>query len=662
MRSFLLTICLAGNFVASLRATEPLDSRRIPELIKELNGNDPQRRADAAIELEKFGPEAKSAVSSLISLLSDNTELKTKYGLPTLVSDQAGDALAAIGSESVSRLTEALGQPSTEVRSLAVRILRRIGPKAKPALPAILKAAANTDFDIRREVAETLPRIDDLGDESVPLLVEWMQVEEISVRKDAATALGAYRRHSDKSVPHLLKMLKDKDPSVRGCAAQSLGRLAQSPEVVIPALIALLDDRAHYEDWYISPMCAFSQQRIVSGDAAQALRAFGEEALKIGSAFVDAFPADQQTLFPFGFAIAIGQYGPESKAFVPKLTARLEVSELGLRRIGTLTVLNRLGPPAAAAVPVVRKLFREPPREDDPDGEFQIAAACALVSMDLAGNPDAWTRLVAVIDSFRTEDGVRDLSFDSNAELIFETLGRLGSRAKPAVPKLVELLNISLDKNSGSVEIAAVLGKIGPEANAAAPALVKQLMWSDESDEYGDEPRTRTALMHVGPTVLPALVEGLAKFSDDDDHCVRILEVIGQFAGKADSVVGSLVHFCRDERREVRAAAAQTLGQIRGSPEIVVPELLRLLKDDRPLVRERAALSLAAFKAAAGPAISALTTALKDEYIDVRAAAAESLGNLGPPARMAVPALKNMLADPSPSVQAAAATALEKMK
>ncbi len=659
LRSWLLTVAISAGLQVFVDAEEPPETSRIPAFVGKLADGDPQVRADAASELKRFGPEAKSAVPALLALLTDDGSFTTKFtgGTAFKVHTAAFNALTAIGSESVVGLTAALGTPSLEVRWRAARILGLIGPKAKPALPALMKAATDTDFDIRGEVAKALPRIDDLGDQSVPLLLEWLQVDEIHVRKDAATALGAYRGHFEKSVPFLLKMLKDKDPSARGCAAQSLGKLAKSPRVVVPALTALLSDGDRYEDWYVSAMCAYSQQRSVHGDAAQALREFGEEAQTIGSALVEALPADQRAKFPLGFAIAIGEYGPESKPFVLKLAERLGRPELGVRRIrSSLTILNRLGPHAAASVPAVRKLFNEPQHEDDPDGEVQIAAACALVSMDFAGNREAWERVLAEIDEIQSEDPLSRMETNLKAETILETLGRLGPTARTAVPKLVELWERIREHLSDDRQIVVTLGQIGPAANAAAPLLVRQLSWSDD-----DEKPTRTALVRIGRDAIPALLKGLDTFADEQDHCVRILEVIGQFGGKADSAVSGVIPFCRDERRDVRAAAAKALGQIRAAPEIVVPELMRLLKDDRPVVREQAALSLAAFKAAASPAVTALATALNDEYIDVRTASAEGLGSIGPLAKQAIRALEQATKDSSPLVRGAAKTALAKL-
>jgi HEAT repeat protein len=219
-------------------------------------------------------------------------------------------------------------------------------------------------------------------------------------------------------------------------------------------------------------------------------------------------------------------------------------------------------------------------------------------------------------------------------------------------------LDFSLDQAHESKLIATTLGRIGPAASEAAPALVRQLFWSDE---YDDEKETRTALLRIGPDALPALVKGLDTFGDEEGHCVRILEVIGQFGAKADSAVPAVLPLCRDERRDLRAAAARALAEIHSSAKIVIPELLRLLTDVRPLVRAQAAQSLASIKTASSPGVAALTTALEDEYIDVRTEAAEALGSIGPSARPAIRALERATNDPSPLVRNAAKTALEKL-
>src|SRR5262249_10589363 len=88
-------------------------------------------------------------------------------------------------------------------------------------------------------------------------------------------------------------------------------------------------------------------------------------------------------------------------------------------------------------------------------------------------------------------------------------LGRLGYRAQPAGPGLVEAL---ADRDPGEKKAAATaLGQIGPTAQKARPALVKSL------NDRNVEPRraVANALLQIGPEAADGTA-WIVALSDDD--------------------------------------------------------------------------------------------------------------------------------------------------
>ena len=66
--------------------------------------------------------------------------------------------LRRVGGE-VEPLAAALGGGNVEARKYALVALAKIGPPAKAALPAIEKAAKDSDADVQKLAAEALKRI-----------------------------------------------------------------------------------------------------------------------------------------------------------------------------------------------------------------------------------------------------------------------------------------------------------------------------------------------------------------------------------------------------------------------------------------------------------------------------------------------------------------------
>jgi HEAT repeat protein len=186
-------------------------------------------------------------------------------------------------------LLKALESPNLDVRNMAIVVLGRMGPDARPATPALVAAAKemirasegsikwsrNTLFS---DLASTLVRILP-AEETVAILSEALSAGRQTIREDTLSALGELGPRAAAAIPLLLEVLRDADRPAASTADEgsayrviwSLGQIAPPPTPlsqaqtndVVEALHRALDYRWDY----------------ARAEAASALAAFGPRAV-----------------------------------------------------------------------------------------------------------------------------------------------------------------------------------------------------------------------------------------------------------------------------------------------------------------------------------------------------------------------------------------------
>jgi HEAT repeat protein/mono/diheme cytochrome c family protein len=339
----------------------------------------------------------------------------------------------------------------------------------------------------------------------------------------------------------------------------------------------------------------------------------------------------------------------------------------------------------------------------------------ALLSTGRRARPHA-EELLAALGEAVVPDLVRVLSEGGPAEQAsaVRVLTKIGPRAEPAVPQLLEALR-KAGAGAAGVHVAAALGGVGkasvppltrlfedtedprikelagralgfagPDANAAVPALLGAL--NDPSSrirftaaialgEIGDE-RAVPALVDVlrkdtsrsvrmyciralatigadGPGVVPALIDVLG----GDDN-------LGAEAGRALAAIGPsalppVIEAANHADPRIRAEAALVLGQLAGEPARTAPVLIQALRDLEASVADSAARALAGMGDSAVPHL--IEAVRSDEDPRARGYAALALGQASRPVAVAVPALIAALDDPEPTVQQLACWSLGKI-
>jgi HEAT repeat protein len=212
------------------------------------------------------------------------------------------------------------------------------------------------------------------------------------------------------------------------------------------------------------------------------------------------------------------------------------------------------------------------------------------------------------------------------------TLGRLGPKAKSAVPELTRLIARSRYAELLPLQEAMIdaLGQIGAAARPAVPALTREAGRNIDVDLA--VARAVDQIMQAAEEAdLPTLLRQLQH--RDESLRLRAAKALGKLGPAAKSALPHLTAALGDEDADVRHAALAALRLVQPSVrpgDAEANALARDLQDPDPANRLRAVKSLAGLGNAAGPAAAALESLLDDKDPDVRRAASEALGRLGP--------------------------------
>ncbi len=152
-------------------------------------------------------------------------------------------------------------------------------------------------------------------------------------------------------------------------------------------------------------------------------------------------------------------------AFLDGLKADLKASDRETRWRAVQGIRD-VGPEAREAIPALREILK------DRNFSFRQLALEALISI----GPEEKAILPVVIER------LNDRSDSHLADIAAQGLGKLGAKAKQAVPALIDLLRTGEESGqcSNQFHAAEALGKIGPDARAAIPALSE---WMKDKSE-----------------------------------------------------------------------------------------------------------------------------------------------------------------------------------
>jgi HEAT repeat protein len=262
-------------------------------------------------------------------------------------------------------------------REKAAGALAKLGPGAKDAVPALVKALADPDEDVRRRIPYALGKIGPAAKDAVPALIARLKDESGEVRYWCVLALGQIAPEADGVFGAAKSMVKD--PKVGPAAVTTLGLIKSKTKEVLPILGEALSDEAlrPYVTTVLGKMGPValptltlllkSEDEDARTQALAALGLVGKEAVPL---LADALK-DKSARMRLNAAASLARMGPEAKGAMKELIAALkdERREIRLRAV---EALGNIGPAAKDAFSALEDA------ESDLDADVRMAAREAM--------------------------------------------------------------------------------------------------------------------------------------------------------------------------------------------------------------------------------------------------------------------------------------------
>ncbi len=581
-----------GPMIAHLLERDPSD-----DLLPGMGESGSEENLEVAwpgVRHKAFAGAGEIAIPPLLAALAKERAPRSRVQI--LVALRTFEASAVSAVPAIASLVDD-AKEDHRVREAAVATLRSIRTEAV-AEPLVRTLASRADL-LRGEASFALYEV---GRPAVPALRRALASEDANLRREAAQVLGGYGVAAEEALPDLMKRWDDEGADRWGAVRYACAEIAGSSGVV-PA--------------ELTRRCVAALESASSEVRSGALHALTRTAGGAGSAsaavtrLADADP-DPAVRTNAVMALAAIDSSLVRPAHLPLLVAELG-QQMAHRREGARRAISRL--PTALSAAFVRLVVAAAPGWED----YTYFEAFET----LADLGPAAKAAIPFLEGLASDEGAPpERRFSMSPMLAKGALWRIRPDGVERAAKEIETSigggkAIALDDR-----ILEALEKTGPRAAKAVPVLLRVLVETHGWDAAG----AAEALGGIGTspgTVVPALVAAL----DSKEWPVRTGAAtgLGGYAATARAAVSRLVEALGDPAPDVRSAAAQALGRIGADAVRVVPALTLALRDRTEDVRREAAYALGLFGAAAAGALPALEAARDDREVPVQRTVARSL-------------------------------------
>jgi HEAT repeat protein len=214
--------------------------RTVDLIVEAFKSDDVNLRRAAARMAVEFDVPLDVVAPMLIESLQDPDPRLVRNAIETLVD---------LGPKALKHVDELLQH--RELRFYALPLISRLGPKAAPAVPALIaeikkiaaakepqteeeEAQAEEDAVFRREAVFALAEIGPAAADAVPLLKDSLKSKDLDAVTSASYALGMIGPDARDAVPTLIENLRHEKPIVQFASISALFRILPGDPRVVP--------------------------------------------------------------------------------------------------------------------------------------------------------------------------------------------------------------------------------------------------------------------------------------------------------------------------------------------------------------------------------------------------------------------------------------------
>jgi HEAT repeat protein len=296
--------------------------------IRALNDRDPDKREHAVIALLKAGPRARDALPALAEAWICHEDLRDNIENVFLLDiDPAAKAIARV---CLARLKD----PNSHLRTYATVLLGKIADWQPDAvLYGLSEMLHDSNEEVRAAAMQGLSNLGPRALPAVPALIDGLHDESLMIRRAAANALAALGPTAKDAVIPLCCAMRD-NPAVRGPAFAALLRFGEDLQ---PGVGILLDNLNREDEMVrLDSAIVLAQYKPQAKAAVAPLR----EILLHSAADPDRRLAAQ----------ILGSIGPDAKAAVPALLIAMKDKDASVRKLAH-RALEDIDPETADHIP-----------------------------------------------------------------------------------------------------------------------------------------------------------------------------------------------------------------------------------------------------------------------------------------------------------------------
>lgn len=575
--------------------------------------NHPQAivKFQAATSLSYCGLWSRPALPKLAQMVEDRSSWETRQAVCAALGQAGRNEQYIPELMALIALVRAIDDPSKEVRAAALQSIITLGPPVTPNDMAALKRELEKRLKVDTDkacviwVRVALMRIDEklINDQNLTIIAKLLKDPDDDIAMQASRALYFIGRESKAKMDSLVAVLKHKNPRMRQQVVETLERIGPAAERTLPQIEPMFHD-------------SDEEVRKAAKKAYTTIKGKPPE-MKPNDPADPPKPPSNPTMRSASESEVIG--GKTLDEWI----ALINSSDPSIRA-KAISSVTLFGSAARIAIPALTKEIN---RFND---YSPLSSAIIVVGQVIPLEKDA-------VIVKRVVDGLLQMLSHPQAIIRYQAavaLGNCGTRAKPAIPVLAQMID---ERASWETRHAAciALGRAGRDEQNAPDMLALRALVRSLDDPSRDVRATALqSIISLGKPKATADLEQVKSMLErrlrtDSDKAVLIwvrVALIGLDDKMATSEnLHSIAKLLKDPDDEISLQACRALYVIGKDSKLKLDELIEALRHANPRMRQLALETIEKIGPDALPAVSAIETLQSDADEQVKKTAKRAM-------------------------------------